>query len=75
MICAIYQPTKQTVPTRRQATSRAAAAPRTNRQTNHPLLDWIADELRKEDNLNNRQAMGQARRILEQAFAAVTTEP
>lgn len=43
-----------------------------SRQTEQPLLDWIANEQQKADGLNRSSAMRAARRLLNEAFAAVT---
>ena len=72
MICTIQEPLCQAESSQRNTHKSHGSPPQQVRNSQRPLLDWIALELQKEDGLDSHQATGQARRILEQAFAAVT---
>lgn len=72
MICTTQEPLCQAESLQRKMHKSHGSPPHQIRSSQRPLLDWIAIELQKEDGLGSHQAAGQARRILEQAFAAVT---
>lgn len=42
------------------------------RPSETPLLDWVAQELREADGLDHDSAMRAAKRLLNEAYAAVT---
>ena len=72
MICTQPVPLNQMEMPSRTTPGRRDRLLTQSRQTEQPLLDWIANEQQKADGLNRSSAMRAARRLLNEAFTAVT---
>ena len=71
MICTAPQTQRATTTSIGLVKERQGRQPALMQSTDTPLLDWIASELRDSNDRPANRDRYQARRILEQAFAAV----
>lgn len=66
---AVLEEAKPTLPS---ASTNSNHPIQSTRPSETPLLDWIAQELREADGLDHASAMRAAKRLLNEAYAAVT---